>query len=320
MTELLGMGKIDVKPFIPTGQQVGKPFVPSGSSQPAQQSTTTEFKLDVNAKPFVFSGSAPVQPVPAADPDYPTRISADECIGQLKQQIAWYLSHENLANDLFLLSQMTVNIQCPAAVLFHFPRIQKITTDWTMFVRGIRASGVFFDENYMLVGPRYRRLQKQTLILRHVAPDASEADVRALLGPSPAPTGLTQHVAGIWHVTFRSTDDATTVFERHHVAGIRAGDRIVTVNFKMVMPLQIFLDEARAAGLPVVPFDPRNAVPPWAYRGHAPRRTPTQTNRQAPTRDDRHRAPKSQPVPRDQAKSGAEREAAFPALNTLLVQ
>lgn len=90
----------------------------------------------------------------------------------VRRQLEYYLSQANLANDPYLVSQMNTDFFVPLLTLANFKMLASLTNDLALLATAIAKSTVLeLDASQQLVRPRFKKAQRNTLILRDVAKD-----------------------------------------------------------------------------------------------------------------------------------------------------
>ena len=136
------------------------------------------------------------------------RVAEGDALKQaIKLQIEYYLSRENLARDTFLLNQMNAQAYAPIELIAGFSKMKSFTTDRSVIVEAIALSSKLeVDESGSLVRPTDYEMpelkKKTTIILREVAEDVPEEQVRELFdeatfGPIAK---ITRDVGGFWFI------------------------------------------------------------------------------------------------------------------------
>ena len=121
-------------------------------------------------------------------------------------QIEYYLSRENLARDTFLVNQMNAEAYAPISLIAGFSKMKSFTTDMAVIMEAIKLSKKLeVDEAGTSVRPTDMELdgkKKTTIILREVAADVPEEQVRELFdeatfGPIAK---IRSDVGGFWFI------------------------------------------------------------------------------------------------------------------------
>ncbi|KAI8377515.1 uncharacterized protein BYT42DRAFT_515580 [Radiomyces spectabilis] len=130
----------------------------------------------------------------------------------LRKQLEYYFSRQNLANDAYLVSQMDADLYVPIATIAKFKRVRDWTTDIDVVVKTLQEStAVIVDETGTKVKPNIS-LQRTTVILRDI-PEATEEEISDLLRElnSPPVKTIKQDVGNMWYITFESEEDALKI-------------------------------------------------------------------------------------------------------------
>jgi hypothetical protein len=130
----------------------------------------------------------------------------DELKQAIMLQIEYYLSRENLARDTFLVNQMNAEAYAPISLIAGFSKMKSFTTDMAVIMEAIKLSKKLeVDEAGTSVRPTDMELdgkKKTTIILREVAADVPEEQVRELFdeatfGPIAK---IRSDVGGFWFI------------------------------------------------------------------------------------------------------------------------
>ncbi|KAF7731724.1 La- protein 4 [Apophysomyces ossiformis] len=127
----------------------------------------------------------------------------------LKRQLEYYFSRQNLANDAYLVSQMDSELYVPIVTIAKFRRVREWTTDIDLIVKTLReSSAVIIDETGTKVKPNIS-VQRTTIILRDV-PETTEQEISDLLREldSPPIKNIKKDIGNMWYITFESEEDA----------------------------------------------------------------------------------------------------------------
>ncbi|VDO17825.1 unnamed protein product [Brugia timori] len=98
--------------------------------------------------------------------------SPEQIKQQLKAQLEYYFSRENLMTDRFLRCQMDNDQYVPIRIIAGFPKVKRLTSDYNLVVKVLRESSqVQVDEK----GQRVRAVSKRcTIILREIPESTDE--------------------------------------------------------------------------------------------------------------------------------------------------
>ncbi|KAI7898861.1 uncharacterized protein BX663DRAFT_523077 [Cokeromyces recurvatus] len=127
----------------------------------------------------------------------------------LKNQLEFYFSRQNLINDTYLVSQMDSELYVPISLVANFTRIREHTTDMSLIIKTLKSSSaVIVDETETKVKPNIS-LKRNTVILRDV-PECTEEEINELLREldSPLVQSIKQDIGNMWYFTFETEEDA----------------------------------------------------------------------------------------------------------------
>ncbi|CAF0804580.1 unnamed protein product, partial [Didymodactylos carnosus] len=199
-----------IYPHRPSYAVQGYQQIPNVSDQSSSDIITTNATSPTNVEMY-HSGQA-------TDDDQSTsqQYTPDQTRLMLRQQLDYYFSRENMANDYYLQSQMDpVDKYVPISIIAGFKLIKKITED-TQLVTDIlkELPSVEVDADEQKVRPARKRC---IIILREIPVDVKDpAEVSELFDNERCPTKcLDCEKVGetdCWYVTFASEDDAQHAF------------------------------------------------------------------------------------------------------------
>jgi hypothetical protein len=140
------------------------------------------------------------------------KLKGPELLKAVQKQIEFYLSRENLQNDAYLVQQMDASLYVAVQVIASFPKIASLTKDIKVVVKAIKNSKeVQLNGDQTLVKPDIT-MERNTIILRDVSPDASKEDVIALFKEYDAKAvNVRSDINDVWFVQMESEDAARTV-------------------------------------------------------------------------------------------------------------
>ncbi|KAI9475395.1 MAG: hypothetical protein EXX96DRAFT_265710 [Benjaminiella poitrasii] len=127
----------------------------------------------------------------------------------LKKQLEFYFSRQNLINDTYLVSQMDSELYVPISLVANFTRVREHTTDMDLILKTLKeSSAVIVDETETKVKPNIS-LKRNTVIMRDV-PECTIEEMNELLKEldSPPVQSMKQDIGNMWYFTFESEEDA----------------------------------------------------------------------------------------------------------------
>ncbi|VDN31269.1 unnamed protein product [Gongylonema pulchrum] len=144
--------------------------------------------------PTTVAAAAPPQPPPSVIPSRNVPAvavpqTAEQVKQQLKAQLEYYFSRENLMTDRFLRCQMDNDQYVPIRIIAGFPKVKRLTSDYNLVVKVLRESShVQVDEkgerevaSMFTGGPPYLSLQYGLNNSWYVTFESEEATQRAFL-------------------------------------------------------------------------------------------------------------------------------------------
>ncbi|KAF1770353.1 hypothetical protein GCK72_002171 [Caenorhabditis remanei] len=139
----------------------------------------------------------------------PPPMTQDELKQQLRSQLEYYFSRENLISDRFLKIQMDADQFVSIHVVAGFPKVRRLTNDVDLIVEALRDSTVVeMDENCEKVRPITKRT---TIIIREI-PEEYREEVVKLLEDGPPFTELKYGLNDSWYVTYDNELDTQVAY------------------------------------------------------------------------------------------------------------
>ncbi|KAK0425049.1 hypothetical protein QR680_009005 [Steinernema hermaphroditum] len=131
--------------------------------------------------------------------------SSEQLRQQLRTQLEYYFSRENLITDRYLRCQMDSDQYVPIKIIASFPKITQLTSDIGLIVQVLRESpNVQVDDS----GEKVRAASRRCTILIREIPETEEEEVKSMLEGTAPYQSLTYGFNNTWYVTFE-TEDAT---------------------------------------------------------------------------------------------------------------
>lgn len=122
---------------------------------------------------------------------------------QLKAQLEYYFSRENLITDRYLRCQMDADQYVPISIIAGFRKITQLTNDYNLVLDALRESNqVEVDEKGEKVRPVCRRC---TIILREISEEHKE-DVEKMLDGGPPYVDLKYGLNNSWYVMYENEE------------------------------------------------------------------------------------------------------------------
>ncbi|KAI8583702.1 hypothetical protein K450DRAFT_222359 [Umbelopsis ramanniana AG] len=128
----------------------------------------------------------------------------------LRNQLEYYFSRQNLANDAYLVSQMDSDLYVSIATVASFNKVKAWTTDYDTVVRALKSiPAVTVDETNTKVKPNIST-QRTTIILRDIDSSATEEDITAIFTSDMEPIvikDVKREIGNMWYVTFNTEEE-----------------------------------------------------------------------------------------------------------------
>ncbi|EGT32568.1 CBN-LARP-5 protein [Caenorhabditis brenneri] len=143
------------------------------------------------------------------NPPVPRLLTKDDIKLQLKNQLEYYFSRENLLTDRYLKCQMDSEHFVPINVVAGFPKVSRLTNDIELIVEAVKDSlNLELDENLEKV----RAVSKRTTIIIREVPEEFRDEVVRLLDNGPQFTELTYGLNDSWYVTYDNELDTQVAY------------------------------------------------------------------------------------------------------------
>ncbi|KAG2225508.1 hypothetical protein INT45_010335 [Circinella minor] len=160
----------------------------------------------------------------------------EDQMNSLQKQLEYYFSRNNLANDIYLVSQMDIDLYVPIVLIANFHRVKQYTTDLNEIIQVLkRSSYVIVDETETKVKPNISpSVERTTVILRELPQETTEKEITEFLrelNSSPVKS-IKYDFGNIWYITFKSEKDALKFF--HDIRGCLFKEKPVAARMKSV--------------------------------------------------------------------------------------
>ncbi|XP_050295797.1 la-related protein Larp4B-like isoform X2 [Anthonomus grandis grandis] len=159
-----------------------------------------------------ITGAPPTHPPPPNQSQQAPAYPLPQLKQMLSQQLEYYFSRENLANDTYLLSQMDNDQYVPIWTVANFNQVKKLTKDIKLITEVLRESpNVQVDEEGIKVRPNHKRC---IVILREIPDNTPLEEVKNLFSGENCPKLISCEFAhnSSWYVTFESDEDAQRAY------------------------------------------------------------------------------------------------------------
>jgi hypothetical protein len=143
----------------------------------------------------------------------PVNLSGEELKKVLIQQIEFIMSRDYLASDFNTVSKMNSEYYVPISVVMENSFIKGLTQDRDILLSALKSTDrVIVDEARMMVKPNIK-IQRNTIILRDIAPDVPREDIKALFDEyQDKIEDLHSDVGNTWFVSFVNEDITQSAF------------------------------------------------------------------------------------------------------------
>ncbi|TMW60838.1 hypothetical protein Poli38472_000880 [Pythium oligandrum] len=136
------------------------------------------------------------------------KLVGEELKKAIKQQVEFYFSRANLANDAYLVSQMNSQMYVPVDTIIAFGKIKQLTESAALLVEAVADSTVVsLNETKDAIKPTIKS-ERNTIILREIPSATQPEEVKAIFEGSGEVVNVRSDVGDTWFVTMASEDDA----------------------------------------------------------------------------------------------------------------
>lgn len=154
--------------------------------------------------------ASPSQPAePSQIPDSPPQLTGEALNAALIQQLEFYFSKENLAQDAYLVSQMDAQQFVPVSIIANFKRVMALSTDSKVVVEAMKqCSNIKLNAEETMVAPNLKS-KRNTLILRDIPADTPEEEIRGIFSAEGCASvvSVKADVGDTWFVAFETEED-----------------------------------------------------------------------------------------------------------------
>ncbi|KAK5966458.1 HTH La-type RNA-binding domain-containing protein [Trichostrongylus colubriformis] len=171
----------------------------------------------------------PAMSVPSAPSPIPPPLPMPDLKQQLKAQLEYYFSRENLITDRYLRCQMDADQFVPISIIAGFRKIVQLTSDYNLILQVLRESNqVEVDERGEKVRSVCRRC---TIILREISEEHRE-EVEKMLSGGPPYVDLKYGLNNSWYVTFDNEETTQQAYLHLQNMNITFNNKPICVRIK----------------------------------------------------------------------------------------
>ncbi|KAF2068619.1 hypothetical protein CYY_010056 [Polysphondylium violaceum] len=142
--------------------------------------------------------------------DEPTTITEQLPLeDQIRNQIDYYLSRQNLSKDYYLTQRMNNEMFVPLEVIANFKKVKNLTTDINLIIEVMsKSTNVILDENKTHIKPAFK-LQRNIIILRDILSETPVDEIKAIFASTNKNiVNLRSEIGNNWFITFENEQDA----------------------------------------------------------------------------------------------------------------
>lgn len=139
-----------------------------------------------------------------------TKVDPEVLLAQIRYQVEFYFSQQNLNRDTYMQEQMDDEGYIPIKTIANFKQVKRLTTSLDLILQAIGNSSICtINETGDMIKASWKRPARTTIIIREAGDNVSETDIRDLLeGTDFKIVSVRSDVAQTWFVTMDSEDDA----------------------------------------------------------------------------------------------------------------
>lgn len=193
--------------------------------------------------------------VVAGDASVDTSGDAVPMSEQIKKQIEYYFSKENLSNDTFLQSQMDAQFSVPLSIIIKFPKVKALCQDELAIRQALEGSTVVSIVDNNRLKAIIKPVGRNTIILREIPSNAAVEEVKEIFNYEGCSsiTSIRSEIGDTWFVAMDSEDDAKTTLIDMRVKKRNFRGKAVKAGLKTEMAVKSFYIEQNNPP-PPVPF------------------------------------------------------------------
>ncbi|MFH4978271.1 hypothetical protein AB6A40_004980 [Gnathostoma spinigerum] len=170
---------------------------------------------------------------------------------ELKRQLEFYFSRDNLMTDRFLRCQMDNDQYVPIRIIAGFPKVKKLTNDFNLIVQVLRESSQLQVDD---AGERVRAVSKRcTIILREIPETTDKKEVESMFVGAPSYISLEYGLNNSWYVTFPSEEATQRAYLHLQNLGKTFNNRPICRTEAMVVGMNQALACSRRRMDPMMP-------------------------------------------------------------------
>ena len=139
-----------------------------------------------------------------------SKVDPEVLLAQIKYQVEFYFSQQNLNRDRYMQEQMNEEGYIPIKTIANFKQVKRLTSSLDLILQAIANSSICtINESRDMIKASWKRPARTTIIIREAGDNVTESDIRDLLeGTEFKINSIRSDVAQTWFVSMDSEEDA----------------------------------------------------------------------------------------------------------------
>ena len=139
-----------------------------------------------------------------------TKVDPEVLLAQIKYQVEFYFSQQNLNRDRYMQEQMNEEGYIPIKTIADFKQVKRLTSNLDLILQAMANSSICtINESRDMIKASWKRPARTTIIIREAGENVTESDIRDLFqGTEFTINSIRSDVAQTWFVTMDSEEDA----------------------------------------------------------------------------------------------------------------